>query len=128
MQKPNTKHAKTKHVNKISKIASSYINQQQSCRACQVRRSRRNECLRQCGRSSRRQYVFNQHIHLLINTLFSLLLFQIDVYVRYAFEEDSGKAVYDLNNRFYAGRPLYTELSPVTDFGEGKSLSLSLKP
>ncbi|KAI8820129.1 uncharacterized protein EV422DRAFT_531758 [Fimicolochytrium jonesii] len=41
-----------------------------------------------------------------------------NVYVRYAYEEDAGKAVEALNNRFYAGRPLYAELSPVTDFGE----------
>ncbi len=51
---------------------------------------------------------------------------EIDVYVRFAYEEDSGKAVDDLNNRFYAGRPLYTELSPVTDFGEGILLQLFL--
>jgi splicing factor U2AF 35 kDa subunit len=37
---------------------------------------------------------------------------------RFAYEEDAGKAVDDLNSRFYAGRPLYCELSPVTDFGE----------
>jgi len=51
---------------------------------------------------------------------------EIDVYVRFAYEEDAGKAVDDLNNRFYAGRPLYTELSPVTDFGEGTFLQLFL--
>ncbi|KAJ3217662.1 Splicing factor U2AF 26 kDa subunit [Dinochytrium kinnereticum] len=41
-----------------------------------------------------------------------------NVYVRYKYEEDSAKAVDNLNQRFYAGRPLYAELSPVTDFGE----------
>ncbi|KAI8839890.1 hypothetical protein BC829DRAFT_403642 [Chytridium lagenaria] len=41
-----------------------------------------------------------------------------NVYVRYKYEEDSAKAVENLNQRFYAGRPLYAELSPVTDFGE----------
>ncbi|KAI9102451.1 hypothetical protein DFS34DRAFT_609205 [Phlyctochytrium arcticum] len=41
-----------------------------------------------------------------------------NVYVRYKYEEDAGKAVDGLNDRFYAGRPLYAELSPVTDFGE----------
>ncbi|KAJ3151844.1 hypothetical protein HK101_001860, partial [Irineochytrium annulatum] len=41
-----------------------------------------------------------------------------NVYVRLKFEEDAAKAVENLNNRFYAGRPLYAELSPVTDFGE----------
>ncbi|KAI8808791.1 hypothetical protein BJ742DRAFT_807643 [Cladochytrium replicatum] len=41
-----------------------------------------------------------------------------NVYVRYKFEDDAQKAVDSLNNRFYAGRPLYAELSPVTDFRE----------
>ena len=48
------------------------------------------------------------------------LLYNVDVYIRYKFEEDAQKAVDALNTRFYAGRPLYAELSPVTDFGEGK--------
>lgn len=33
-------------------------------------------------------------------------------------EKYAQKACEDLNNRFYAGRPLYCELSPVTDFRE----------
>ena len=33
-------------------------------------------------------------------------------------EEDAEKAVNDLNNRWFAGRPIYAELSPVTDFRE----------
>ncbi|KAJ1549367.1 hypothetical protein HK405_004557 [Cladochytrium tenue] len=41
-----------------------------------------------------------------------------DVYIMYKFEEDAAKAVEAMNDRFYAGRPLYAELSPVTDFGE----------
>ncbi|EGF80743.1 hypothetical protein BATDEDRAFT_11284, partial [Batrachochytrium dendrobatidis JAM81] len=41
-----------------------------------------------------------------------------NVYARFKYEEDAGNAVESLNNRFYAGRPLYAELSPVTDFGE----------
>ncbi|TPX38192.1 hypothetical protein SmJEL517_g00201 [Synchytrium microbalum] len=41
-----------------------------------------------------------------------------NVYVRYRLEEDAGRAVETLNNRFYAGKPLYAELSPVTDFRE----------
>ncbi|KAI9295934.1 RNA-binding domain-containing protein [Neoconidiobolus thromboides FSU 785] len=41
-----------------------------------------------------------------------------NIYARFRFEEDAGKAVAELNNRFYAGRPLYAELSPVTDFRE----------
>ena len=33
-------------------------------------------------------------------------------------EEDAEKAVKDLNNRWFGGRPIYAELSPVTDFRE----------
>ncbi|CAG0885465.1 unnamed protein product [Cyprideis torosa] len=33
-------------------------------------------------------------------------------------EEDADKAVKDLNNRWFGGRPVYAELSPVTDFRE----------
>ncbi|KAI8837943.1 hypothetical protein BJ741DRAFT_642238 [Chytriomyces cf. hyalinus JEL632] len=41
-----------------------------------------------------------------------------NVYVMFKFEEDAGKAVEALNDRFFAGRPVWAELSPVTDFGE----------
>ncbi|SAM07099.1 hypothetical protein [Absidia glauca] len=41
-----------------------------------------------------------------------------NVYCQFRNEEDAGKAVESLNDRFYAGRPLYAELSPVTDFRE----------
>ncbi|KAF9428907.1 hypothetical protein BGZ94_000568 [Podila epigama] len=41
-----------------------------------------------------------------------------NIYARYVYEEDAGNAVESLNNRFYAGRPLWAELSPVTDFRE----------
>ncbi|KAJ3073248.1 hypothetical protein HDU98_001930 [Podochytrium sp. JEL0797] len=41
-----------------------------------------------------------------------------NVYVMFKSEEDAAKAVEALNDRFYAGRPVYAELSPVTDFGE----------
>ncbi|KAL1936320.1 hypothetical protein VTP01DRAFT_454 [Rhizomucor pusillus] len=41
-----------------------------------------------------------------------------NVYCQFKYEEDAGKAVENLNRRFYAGRPLYAELSPVTDFRE----------
>jgi len=41
-----------------------------------------------------------------------------NVYARFAYEEEASKAVEALNQRFYAGRPLYAELSPVTDFRE----------
>jgi len=41
-----------------------------------------------------------------------------NVYVRYEWEAEAQAAVDDLNGRWYAGRPLYAELSPVTDFRE----------
>jgi splicing factor U2AF subunit len=45
-------------------------------------------------------------------------LMKIDIYARFKAEEDAQKAVADLNNRFYAGVPVWAELSPVTDFRE----------
>lgn len=33
-------------------------------------------------------------------------------------EEDAERAAKDLNNRWFGGRPVYAELSPVTDFRE----------
>ena len=41
-----------------------------------------------------------------------------NIYIRFAREEDAGKCVEDLNRRWYAQRPLFAELSPVTDFRE----------
>lgn len=41
-----------------------------------------------------------------------------NVYVRFREEEAAGRAVEDLNKRWYAGRPVFAELSPVTDFRE----------
>ncbi|CAE6467973.1 unnamed protein product [Rhizoctonia solani] len=41
-----------------------------------------------------------------------------NVYARYEWETEAQAAVDALNNRWYAGRPLYAELSPVTDFRE----------
>jgi splicing factor U2AF subunit len=41
-----------------------------------------------------------------------------NVYVRYTYEDMAGRCVQNLNDRFYAGRPLFAELSPVTDFRE----------
>lgn len=41
-----------------------------------------------------------------------------NVYARYEWEYEAQAAVDNLNNRWYAGRPLYAELSPVTDFRE----------
>jgi len=41
-----------------------------------------------------------------------------NVYARYEWETEAQTAIDELNNRWYAGRPLYAELSPVTDFRE----------
>ncbi|KAK7105344.1 splicing factor U2AF 35 kDa subunit-like isoform X2 [Littorina saxatilis] len=41
-----------------------------------------------------------------------------NVYVKFRREEDADKAVADLNNRWFNGRPVNAELSPVTDFRE----------
>lgn len=41
-----------------------------------------------------------------------------NVYVRFKHEDDAAKAVDDLNNRWFAGKPVYAELSTVTDFRE----------
>lgn len=41
-----------------------------------------------------------------------------NVYVKFKHEEDAEKAVEDLNNRWFAGKPVYAELSTVTDFRE----------
>jgi splicing factor U2AF subunit len=39
-------------------------------------------------------------------------------YEQFRREEDAEKAVTDLANRWFGGRPIYAELSPVTDFRE----------
>jgi splicing factor U2AF subunit len=41
-----------------------------------------------------------------------------NVYVKFRQEEDAARAVENLNDRWYAGRPITAELSPVTDFRE----------
>jgi len=41
-----------------------------------------------------------------------------NVYVKFKKEEDADKAHKDLNNRWFGGRPVYAELTPVTDFRE----------
>merc|ERR1712029_661842 len=41
-----------------------------------------------------------------------------NVYVKFKKEDDALKACNDLNNRWFGGRPIYAELSPVTDFRE----------
>uniref|UniRef100_A0A8C8W1G9 Splicing factor U2AF 26 kDa subunit n=1 Tax=Peromyscus maniculatus bairdii TaxID=230844 RepID=A0A8C8W1G9_PERMB len=41
-----------------------------------------------------------------------------NVYVKFRHEEDAEKAVMDLNNRWFDGQPIHSELSPVNDFRE----------
>lgn len=41
-----------------------------------------------------------------------------NVYVKFDREEDAEKAVQELNNRWFSGRPIHADLSPVTDFRE----------
>lgn len=41
-----------------------------------------------------------------------------NVYVKFKHEEDAENAVEKLNNRWFAGKPVYAELSTVTDFRE----------
>jgi splicing factor U2AF subunit len=41
-----------------------------------------------------------------------------NVYVKFHREQDAARAVAGINKRFYAGRPMHAELSPVTDFRE----------
>lgn len=41
-----------------------------------------------------------------------------NTYVKFRYEEDSEKACQELNNRWFNGKPIYAELSPVTDFHE----------
>jgi len=41
-----------------------------------------------------------------------------NVYVKFKKEDDALKACNDLNNRWFGGRPIYAELTPVTDFRE----------
>ncbi|KAI1499192.1 putative splicing factor U2AF 23 kDa subunit [Biscogniauxia marginata] len=41
-----------------------------------------------------------------------------NVYARFKYEDSAQRACDELNSRWYAGRPIYCELSPVTDFRE----------
>lgn len=43
-----------------------------------------------------------------------------NVYVKFEDEEDAEKALRGLTGRYYAGRPLVVEYSPVTDFREAR--------
>ena len=41
-----------------------------------------------------------------------------NTYCKFRYEEDAEKAMQDLNNRWFNCRPIFAELSPVTDFHE----------
>ena len=41
-----------------------------------------------------------------------------EVFANDTLAQDADKAVKDLNNRWFGGRPVYAELTPVTDFRE----------
>lgn len=41
-----------------------------------------------------------------------------NVYARFKYEDDAKKCCDDFNHRWHAARPIYAELSPVTDFRE----------
>eukprot|EP01105_Mastigella_eilhardi_P024330 TRINITY_DN6331_c0_g1_i1.p1 TRINITY_DN6331_c0_g1~~TRINITY_DN6331_c0_g1_i1.p1 ORF type:complete len:318 (+),score=57.22 TRINITY_DN6331_c0_g1_i1:114-1067(+) len=43
-----------------------------------------------------------------------------NVYAKFVSEDSAGKALQGLNGRFYAGRPVLPEYSPVTDFREAR--------
>ncbi|KJP87634.1 hypothetical protein AK88_02662 [Plasmodium fragile] len=43
-----------------------------------------------------------------------------NVYIKYTHEDYAEKAVKELNGRFYAGKPLHIEYTPVTDFREAR--------
>ena len=46
------------------------------------------------------------------------LLIFVSIFLQFRYEEDAEKAVNDLANRWFNGRPIHSELSPVTDFRE----------
>ena len=50
-----------------------------------------------------------------------------NVYIKFRREEDAERAVTELNNRWFGGRPIYAELSPVTDFREVNLENLATK-
>lgn len=41
-----------------------------------------------------------------------------NTYAKFRYEEDAEKACIEMNNRWFNGKPIYAELSPVTDFHE----------
>lgn len=43
-----------------------------------------------------------------------------NVYVKFVYEEDAEKAVQGLEDRWFNGRPIFPELSPVSDFREAR--------
>lgn len=57
------------------------------------------------------------HLHVCDNVCEHLLG---NVYIKFAKEDDAKNAVEKMNNRYYAGRMMKPELSPVTDFKEAR--------
>jgi len=49
-----------------------------------------------------------------------------NVYIKFFREEDADKAIKGLNGRFYGGRPIQAEFSPVTDFREARCRQFDL--
>uniref|UniRef100_A0A183CMW7 C3H1-type domain-containing protein n=1 Tax=Globodera pallida TaxID=36090 RepID=A0A183CMW7_GLOPA len=43
-----------------------------------------------------------------------------NVYVKFVYEEDAEKTVQGLEDRWFNGQPIYSELSPVSDFREAR--------
>ncbi|CAF4652989.1 unnamed protein product, partial [Rotaria sp. Silwood1] len=41
-----------------------------------------------------------------------------NIYIKFRYERDAERAVEDLNTRWFDRKPIYAELSPVTDFKE----------
>lgn len=54
----------------------------------------------------------------LLSSIIYFFYFYYYYYFQFRREEDAERAVNDLNNRWFGGRPVYAELSPVTDFRE----------
>jgi len=49
-----------------------------------------------------------------------------NVYIKFYREEDADKSIKGLNGRFYGGRPIQAEFSPVTDFREARCRQFDL--
>ena len=60
------------------------------------------------------------HSPLVIGSMLTVWMIDLigNVYARFKYEDSAQKACDALNSRWYAARPIYCELSPVTDFRE----------